>query len=177
MMNKKELTAFAKNIIRSQKGLQNPQLMHPRREWIIGILVATFIFGASIAWSSVKYFEYKSSDTLTSTEPASPVAVYRQNLVQEALEVLVKKEQQLSVLLGVPLESLPEEEMVEVDSETVTENTDSTSTSTINTTAASSTEVEIDDGSSQELEPEDTEFETPENNVPARDQVQPAPSL
>ena len=100
MMNKKEITKFAKQIVRAQQGLKNHQLMHPRREWMVGVLVAVGIFAASAAWSAAKYFEYQNFEQQSVSQPEAPVAVYRETLVIEALTAFEEKAERLNVLLG-----------------------------------------------------------------------------
>jgi hypothetical protein len=177
MITKKEITKFAKNIIRSQKGLQNRQLMHPRREWMTGILIAVCIFGASITWSSLQYFEYKNSDQQTIAESEVPVSVYRETLVQEALAAFEKKALKLNMLLGGRVPVLLEEEVViepdtEVsDSPEVSEEKNE-DTATTTEVSASSSEPEI---VSKEPVPEEPEEES---SAPAGEgSAQLAPSI
>jgi hypothetical protein len=100
MMNRTEITQFAKKIIRSQKGLQNRQLMHPKREWLIGVFVAVSIFVASITWSAIEYVKGQTVDDQTVTQTEAPAAVYRETLVEEALSIYAEKTKRLDTLLG-----------------------------------------------------------------------------
>jgi hypothetical protein len=104
MINKKEITQFAKQIIHSQQGLKNRQLMHPRREWLIGVTGAVGIFIACITWSAIEYFEYETTEGQTSSQAEAIVAVYRETLVSEALAEYSQKAERLNALLG---ESVP----------------------------------------------------------------------
>ena len=37
MISKRDITKFAKRIIRNQRGLRDHQMIHPRREWAVGL--------------------------------------------------------------------------------------------------------------------------------------------
>jgi hypothetical protein len=100
MMNKKEITQFAKAIIHSQKGLQNQQLMHPKREWLVGVVVALGIFSASMVWSAVQYIEYQNIENQTVVQSTASAEVYKAELVAEALSVYTAKANRLNTLLG-----------------------------------------------------------------------------
>jgi hypothetical protein len=115
MIHKKEITQFAKRVLRSQKGLRNHQLMHPRREWLTGIVIAVIIFSGSITWSSMKYFEYQNIEE-QSDEPLDALAVvYRETLVAEALAAQEVKAQRLNTLLkNNPATTLESNESAEV---------------------------------------------------------------
>jgi|AntRauTorckE5430_2_1112549.scaffolds.fasta_scaffold31996_1 hypothetical protein len=121
MMNKKEITKFAKAIIHSQKGLKNQQLMHPKREWLTGIVVALSIFIASLTWSSIEYFKYQTIEQQTISQTAAAAAVYRESLVTEALSAYAAKAKRLNTLLTENVPVVPggntNEEEVVVDTE------------------------------------------------------------
>jgi hypothetical protein len=153
MMNKKEITKFAREILHSQKGLKNRQLMHPKREWATGIVVALCIFIASITWSSIEYAKYKSIENQIVSQSEAPVAVYREALVTEALSEYAAKAQRLNVLLGgdvsiILLEDNSEPEGVdnefeeESDDATTTESISSSSDIQITTESEGSTEID-----------------------------------
>lgn len=131
MIHKKQLTQFAKNILRSQKGLQNHQLMHPGREWAVGLLVAIGFFTGSAIWSALAYVDYSSGNIVIGDDSETQPIVYREALVNSALEIFEKKAFQMETLV--------------TDSAAVTENeTPATSTVSISGTAvgtASSTET------------------------------------
>lgn len=115
MIHKKEITQFAKRVLRSQKGLRNHQLMHPRREWLTGIVIAVIIFSGSITWSSMKYFEYQNIEEQSDEPLDALVVVYRETLVAEALAAQEVKAQRLNTLLkNNPATTLESNESAEV---------------------------------------------------------------
>lgn len=135
MINKKQINQFAKRIISTQQGLTNQQLMHPRREWVIGVLVAICIFVASIAWSSFKYFEYQDIDQQLVSQPAAPLVVYRAALVEEALKAFAGKTKRLDKILQENSSATTEP----VTDDQITVDGESTATSTSTSTAATAT--------------------------------------
>ena len=115
MIHKKEITQFAKRVLRSQKGLRNHQLMHPRREWLTGIVIAVIIFSGSITWSTMKYFEYQNIEEQSDEPLDALVVVYRETLVAEALAAQEVKAQRLNTLLkNNPATTLESNESAEV---------------------------------------------------------------
>jgi hypothetical protein len=115
MIHKKEITQFSKRVLRSQKGLRNHQLMHPRREWLTGIVIAVIIFSGSITWSSMKYFEYQNIEEQSDEPLDALVVVYRETLVAEALAAQEVKAQRLNTLLkNNPATTLESNESAEV---------------------------------------------------------------
>ena len=115
MIHKKEITQFAKRVLRSQKGLRNHQLMHPRREWLTGIVIAVIIFSGSITWCSMKYFEYQNIEEQSDEPLDALVVVYRETLVAEALAAQEVKAQRLNTLLkNNPATTLESNESAEV---------------------------------------------------------------
>jgi hypothetical protein len=177
MMNKKEIKRFAKNIIRSQKGVQNRQLMHPRREWMIGIFIAVCIFAASITWSSIQYFEYQNSEQQTVVESNAPVAVYRETLVQEALAAFEQKSIRLNILLGGRASLLPDEEVLITEPDTEVSDSPEV-TEEQNEGTATTTEVSASSSEPGVVSQEPALEEPEEGNVPAGEgSVQLAPSI
>ena len=85
-MNKREFTEIAKKVLRSNKGLKSPQIMHPEREWLIGLFVAVVFFGTSAAWSAHMNIKYKNISVTGNNDVESDVVVYRESLVNSALQ-------------------------------------------------------------------------------------------
>lgn len=85
MINKKEITAFAKNILHSKKGLRSPQIMHPAREWQLGLGIALGIFAVCAYFSVQTYVEYRNIDLTLEDDGVAAATVYRGSLVEAAL--------------------------------------------------------------------------------------------
>ena len=100
MMNKRAFTDIAKRIMQSNRGLQSPQIMHPEREWLTGVVIAVVIFVASAAWSAVMYMRYQYTEISTEVESAADVVVYREALVGAALEEFAARKIRHEALLA-----------------------------------------------------------------------------
>lgn len=145
MINKSEFTDIAKRVLRFNKGLKSPQIMHPQREWLTGLLVAIIFFGSSVAWSAHMYIKYKNlaingSDVSIDTE----VIVYRESLVTAALEEFSSRQELHNELLGVgvlnkAIPDIVDENSSSTDSflEEQEEGTSTSTTSTLNKSSSS----------------------------------------
>lgn len=123
MMNKQEFTRIAKGIIKFQKGLSNHQIIHPTRDWVIGIFVGVIIFGVSAVWSATTYLKHENTTITSNGAGNTEAVVYREALVLSALEKFSEKKERLAGLVGVgeeitlePEEAASDEEVVEVES-------------------------------------------------------------
>lgn len=86
MINKQSFSQVAKRVRRTGRGLRDPQLMHPNREWGIGLLVAVLIFTISAVWSAQTYMKYKDA-SINLVEPVTEnMQVYRAAMIDAALE-------------------------------------------------------------------------------------------
>lgn len=77
--------------------LRDPQLMHPDREWAIGLGVAVLIFSLCGLWSIHAYLKNRTVTALPDEDIAGTV-VYRESVVKEALEIVAKREATLEQL-------------------------------------------------------------------------------
>lgn len=126
MINKKGFTEAAKNILKHKKGLSNIKIMHPAREWGIGLLVAVFIFTFSILWSTNTYSQYRDISIISSGSDDSRVVVYRETLVKDAL---AKSEERNDIYRNLTSSHELEEQIVDLLEEASTSTSTSTSTS------------------------------------------------
>ena len=185
MMNKKEITKFAKAIIHSQKGLKNQQLMHPKREWLTGIVVALSIFIASITWSSIEYFKYQNIEQQNVSPSAAAAAVYRESLVTEALSAYAAKAERLNTLLGENAPVIPNDnvdgEEVNAEEEVGIESSQDVDAATTTQAAASSSDNQVTTENEGQTEtgtsPEETTLS--ENSAPPTEEgsIQPATNI
>ncbi len=172
MIHKKQFTDIAKKIIRTQRGLQNHQLMHPGREWIIGLCVAAILFTGSAVWSSITYLEHKDGELLRTQITEEQPAVYREALVAAALELYEAKNTKLNTLLNNSPEIIPEV----VQEVGMSEEVSSSTVPTEVEQTTSSTETGVESESVVETEPEIAE-EAEEASSPGETVVVPAISL
>lgn len=91
MMKSSDFKKIAKQILKKQSGLHDVQIMHPAREWHIGILIALIILVGSIAWSTTTYYKNKQIDSSDISAIQDDPVVYRDTLVERALVDLEQK--------------------------------------------------------------------------------------
>lgn len=130
MIETKDIKKMVAHIMRRDKGIADPQLMHPTREWFIGLGIATLIvlLGSWFCW-----FIYSSyAQTIVSELPVSePVVPYQAASIAEAIKIFESKQIKFSEILG----KTPDVEAVVVSTSTELliepENTPATTTPTI----------------------------------------------
>ena len=99
---------MAKQIFRHKQGLSDPQIMHPYRDWYIGLFVTVLLFSGSAYWSAYSYMKNKNVTDIQPVNQSGEVVVYRESQVTAALQKILEREQALANLLGsvVPTEPL-----------------------------------------------------------------------
>jgi len=102
---------MAKSIFNSDKGLQAPKLMHPVREWTIGLLAGILILIGTGVWSAQTYIFYRNTGNISYASVETEVVVYRASLVEVALTNYANKvEVNRALLANTPsVISTPEE--------------------------------------------------------------------
>ncbi len=90
---------MVQHIVRRNRGVSDPQIMHPMREWLIGI-IATVIVGVFGSISAA--FLYHSYDVLRGTEIAvvATSTPYKTKVVERALVEYREKRENYDVLLN-----------------------------------------------------------------------------
>jgi flavorubredoxin len=101
MKNKAQITQAVKQIFRHQQGLHDPQIMHPYRDWLIGLSVAVVIFVISIGISISTYTKNKNSGEDLGESGGVDVVQYRESQVNEALEKFSAREQVVIGIVGI----------------------------------------------------------------------------
>lgn len=122
-MTMNDMKKLAAKLLRHQRGMRSYSIMHPERDWMIGV-AATIIFIILIAtWSAVVYQRNRSAiNEDYQIEGETPV-VYRASMVKDALAIFSEREAVVAQIVG-EVKSLPEEIA------TTTEDTGATSTAT-----------------------------------------------
>ena len=100
MINKKQIEVMAKKIIRHQQGLQDPQIMHPEREWTLGLAIFLGILSFCTFFSISIYNQNKNVSLGEISSDTNEVFVYRESLVKEALEKFSQRDMELKNILG-----------------------------------------------------------------------------
>ena len=84
MIEKNEFKKIIRNALHIKGGsLKNHQIMHPAREWFVGLLAGLIMLGLGAFWSVDTYFQYKEfshdKDNGSVSEP-----VYKESAVKAA---------------------------------------------------------------------------------------------
>lgn len=85
MIHKPDIHAIAKKIIRHQRGVREHHIIHPGRDWFIGLGLSLVIVAAVGYWAVTMYVEISNRSVEVSSVPATDIVVYRSELVQAAL--------------------------------------------------------------------------------------------
>lgn len=100
MPNKDIFKEIVKKLDRQKKGLRDPRIMHPEREWLLGIAVMIFVFLGSAYWSAQTYLKNRN---VTSEEIVSDENVtYRDAIVRDVLQRFNKRGETYATLTNTP---------------------------------------------------------------------------
>lgn len=84
-------TTLARRLQRTPAKIKNTQLMHPAREWLIGLGLALSICVFGAAWSAYTYLYYERV-TFDAPETVRPdTSVYREAVVAAALDTYTER--------------------------------------------------------------------------------------
>jgi hypothetical protein len=85
MPNKKQMTDMVRKIVKHSQGLHDHKIMHPKRDWWIGLSFALLIFIASAYGSVYTYWKNKNITADTDVITSDETTVYRESFVKDAL--------------------------------------------------------------------------------------------
>jgi len=99
-MNKTNLDmqALAKKLFRHKQGLRQVKLMHPKRDWLVGVLVGIIIMVMMVGWSAYTYLEKREAITLDATDIEAQIPVYRSDVVEDALSIFTARKERFEQL-------------------------------------------------------------------------------
>ncbi len=143
MIHRNKITEIAFKIIKPKNdGLKSFKIMHPHREWGVGLLVAVLIFAASSFWSAKTYLEYRDVSFAEEEGSVAAAPVYRATLVENAFDIFAGKNIKFKNLTD--FSSVPDSGILEVStSTTVLDLEDNISTTTDSINASSETEAPV----------------------------------
>lgn len=92
MIETKDIQKMVNHIVRRDKGVSDPQIMHPTREWFTGLGIAVLVVGLGSWFCIYTYFSFeeKLSQQIIVQEPAIP---YRSAVVEEAVSLFASKKE------------------------------------------------------------------------------------
>jgi hypothetical protein len=106
MIDKKFSASLLKAIVRRSRGLSDHNIIHPEREWFVGILIALICLIAGIIWSAHLYFTYAGNVPDLTASPATTNQIYRAGDVVQALEEYRARNEENNALRAI-LEAQP----------------------------------------------------------------------
>jgi len=105
---------IAKKLFHQKQGFQRVKLMHPRRDWLIGVLVGVLIICVMTGWSVYTYFEQREAISLETTVVEAEMPAYKADVVEDALTIFAERAQNFARLTGGSAVVTPEEPAEEV---------------------------------------------------------------
>ena len=103
IMNKADVLKFVRHVYRKERGLPDRRLIHPRREWLLGVAAFMVITCAGALWSINTFNGYTSLNERTFAAPQE-LPSYNEALIEAAITEFSKREEDYSRLI----EQLPE---------------------------------------------------------------------
>ena len=97
MKYKAYITRLKNRFTNKKPVLRDPQLMHPDREWAIGLAVAVLIFSLCGLWSIHSYLKNRTVSAIA-VEDTSTTVVYRESVVKDTLAVIAARDATLTQL-------------------------------------------------------------------------------
>ncbi len=91
MKNKFDTKQLFAKFLKKRGQRRDPQLMHPEREWTVGLVVAVLLFSAAAFMSAYTYFKNQSISIDVATDTTADV-VYRESIVKEVLATMEERE-------------------------------------------------------------------------------------
>jgi hypothetical protein len=84
MKNNFHIKERLQKLSKKSGAIRDPQLMHPEREWVIGLLGALTLLLFSISLGAYIYFKNQTVDVQVNADEAAQV-VYRESIVEQVL--------------------------------------------------------------------------------------------
>ncbi len=151
MINRNEITSIAKKMMRQHRGLRDHQIIHPVRDWTIGVIISILMLAIVTWWSAMSYLAHSSTKIDNASDIVSTNTVYREAQVNEALKVFEKKREDYDFLLSGAKPIVVPEEDQETEEVTFEENV--------------TEEIVTDSLEAEEEVRSDTEPEAPEGDL------------
>lgn len=96
--NNQHIQAFAKKLFHHKQGLQSAQLMSPKRDWLLGVLVGLLIMVSMVGWSAYTYIEKRDAIGLSESDIQAQIPVYRSDVVDDAIALFVTRKEMFAEL-------------------------------------------------------------------------------
>jgi len=128
----KQLKAMTRKLFTARSGVVPVNRLHPRRDWMIGILIGIGIATSIVGWSGYIYVVNRDGGA-TELDTAIPNPTYQATLVNEALTIFATRANYFSAAATPPVIQ-DQIEVAELETATTTTATTATTTATTTTT-------------------------------------------
>lgn len=91
MIDKKFIQSIMRGVLHKDPTQEDHNLMHPEREWFIGLGVALIVLGAGAFWCVQIYFAHSNSTKIISAGSPVEQTVYREKEVDQALSEFAER--------------------------------------------------------------------------------------
>ena len=109
MLSKKDIKKLIRSVLRQQRGLRDHQIIHPTRDWMVGFIGGLILLIVGAAWSFTTYKEVGERDVESVDVGEVKQTVYREDMVNAALEQFRERKEQYEALINQPEVIVPEE--------------------------------------------------------------------
>ncbi len=99
-MIKKYTQFITKRFAQHKHTLKDPEIMHPEREWLIGLAFMLTLFLSTTFWSVGVYIANRDLSLSQIPVGTEQAAVYRESVVKEGIAIFSAREEALSRLLN-----------------------------------------------------------------------------
>jgi hypothetical protein len=99
MIESKDIKNMVQHILRREKGIADTHIMHPAREWFIGLSIA-FVMVALGSWFCFYLYMFHSNEMKKEVEIIEQAVPYQATVVKSALEVFAEKKQKYNAIIG-----------------------------------------------------------------------------
>lgn len=99
MVDKNTFTKMAKKVLRPQQGMGGFRAIAPDRDWLIGLVIASIVFIASVVLATYEYNSYRDI-TVTDYTASEEMVIYRENMVKDALDKFTQRADEHQSLLN-----------------------------------------------------------------------------
>jgi cytoskeletal protein RodZ len=133
-----QIKQMARTLFKAKAGSSYEKILHPNRDWFIGVVIAVCLVAGIAAWNGYTYFSNREGGT-TDTEITVANPRYQAELVGQALGVFESRSKNfLIVSANSPLQPVQTETVPTIETSTTT----ATSTPEVSAEIPSATEEE-----------------------------------
>lgn len=137
MIETKDITKMVAHIVRRDKGIPDTNIMHPMREWVVGLAVVFLLVAGGVVFNIIMYQSYSEalSAPVTVTETVVP---YKAAVVAQAITHYQTERTRYKSLLGT-VSALPQSAVTSTEEREIPSDMPVMSTTTATTTAIKAT--------------------------------------